>query len=82
MSGDGGLDLPYPWLMRNNITIRGQWMYPRAAAVRMIGMVRAGLIDLGHYEVAEFLLNDVNAAIVHAAETAGPFAMTVLRPDA
>lgn len=26
--GGAGLDRPYPWLMRNNITVRGQWMYP------------------------------------------------------
>ncbi len=76
------MDLPYPWLMRNNITIRGQWMYPRAAVARMIGMVRAGLVDLRHYDVTEFALDDANTAIAHAAETAGPFAATVLRPDA
>lgn len=82
MLGDGGLDLPYPWLMRNNITIRGQWMYPRAAPVSVIAMIRAGLIDLAHYEVTEFGLDDINVAIDHAAEAAGPFTATVLRPDA
>jgi alcohol dehydrogenase len=35
MAGQGGeLTLPYAWLMRNNITIKGQWMYPRAAIPR------------------------------------------------
>ena len=33
MLGGGDLALPYPWIMRNNITIRGQWMYPRQAGV-------------------------------------------------
>src|SRR5206468_7586130 len=43
MAGGGDLDLPYSWLMRNNITVRGQWMYPPQAVTRMAGMVRAGL---------------------------------------
>lgn len=27
MLGGEGLDLPYPWIMRNDITVRGKWMY-------------------------------------------------------
>ena len=27
----GGFELPYRWLMRNGLAIRGQWMYPREA---------------------------------------------------
>lgn len=27
MLGGPELELPYPWIMRNNITIRGAWMY-------------------------------------------------------
>ena len=80
MAGGPDLELPYPWIMRNNIAIHGQWMYPRDAAIRMAAMIRASLIDLAHYVVREFPLGSVNAAIAHAAETAGPFALTVLRP--
>ena len=37
MGGTGvGLELPYRHLMRNNITLRGQWMYPREAVPRLI----------------------------------------------
>src|SRR3954470_6090756 len=32
MQGGPGLDLPYPWMMRNCISIHGQWMYPPHAA--------------------------------------------------
>jgi D-arabinose 1-dehydrogenase-like Zn-dependent alcohol dehydrogenase len=44
MQGGDDLALPYPWIVRNNIRILGQWMYPREAATRMVGHVRAGLL--------------------------------------
>ena len=65
--------------MRNNITVKGQWMYPREAIARLIAMVSSGLIDLACYEVAEFQLASVDEAIAHAAKTNGPFNRTVLR---
>jgi alcohol dehydrogenase len=74
------LTLPYNWLMHNNITVRGQWMYPRDATARMVQLVRAGLVDLSQFELTEFGLDDVNQAISHAAEEAGPLRLTVLRP--
>ena len=66
--------------MRNNITIRGQWMYPREANVRLIGLVRSGLLDLSHFEVTEFALDDANKAVASAAANRGPFKLTVIRP--
>lgn len=80
MLGGSGLDLPYPWLMRNNITMRGQWMYPRDAALRVAGMIRAGLIDIDLIRTTMFPLERVNEAVEHAAEHAGPFRATVLTP--
>jgi alcohol dehydrogenase len=74
------LGLPYAWLMRNCVTIRGQWMYPREATAAMVGMIRSGLVDLSHYDIAEFPLEQVNQAITHAAAHAGPFSRTVVRP--
>ncbi|GHJ30776.1 hypothetical protein TPA0910_52090 [Streptomyces hygroscopicus subsp. sporocinereus] len=29
MLGGDDLARPYPWIMRNSMTVRGQWMYPR-----------------------------------------------------
>ena len=78
--GAGGLDLPYPWIMRNCVTVRGQWMYPRDAAARIIGMIHSGLLSLEHFEVTTFPLDDVNKAVAHAATNAGPSKMTVLQP--
>ncbi len=80
MLGGAGLDLPYPWIMRNCITIHGVWMYPREAIPRMIALVRSGLLDLGQFRVTEFPLAGANEAVAHAAANGGPFKMTVLSP--
>jgi alcohol dehydrogenase len=82
MGGLGAdIALPYRWLMRNNITIRGQWMYPRDAVPRFISLVRSGLLSLDHVNVTEFPLAGVNEAIAYAAAHAGAFRLTVLRPS-
>jgi NADPH:quinone reductase-like Zn-dependent oxidoreductase len=80
MLGGAGLDLPYPWIMRNCITIHGVWMYPREAIPRMIALVRSGLLNLGQFAVTEFPLASANEAVTHAAANGGPFRMTVLKP--
>ncbi|PRY45246.1 alcohol dehydrogenase catalytic domain-containing protein [Umezawaea tangerina] len=80
MLGGDDLALPYPWLMRNSVTVRGQWMGPREANTRLIRMVRAGLLDLAMFDVAEFDLDHANEAVAHAAEDNRRFAMTVIRP--
>ncbi len=74
------LSLAYDWIMRNNVTLRGQWMYPPSAPRKMVSMIRAGLIDLQAYDVTSFPLSEVASALDHAAEHAGPFAVTVLDP--
>jgi NADPH:quinone reductase-like Zn-dependent oxidoreductase len=81
MLGGAGLDLPYPWIMRNCVTIHGVWMYPREAISRMIGLVRSGLLDLSQFAVTEFPLARANEAVAHAAANGGPFRMTVLKPE-
>ncbi|WP_437595028.1 zinc-binding dehydrogenase [Sorangium sp. So ce1000] len=75
-----GLELPYRYLMRNCITLRGQWMYPREAAVRLVGLIRSGLLTLDPFDVTEFSLDRANEAVAHAAGHRGPFKMTVIRP--
>lgn len=72
--------LPYAWMMRYGIEVRGQWMYPREAVRRLAGMVRSGQIRLDGLEVAEFPLERINEAVAHAAANAGPFKMTVVCP--
>jgi len=80
MLGGAGLDLPYPWMMRNCITLRGQWMYPPHAAALMAGLIRSGLVNLDHFEVTAFDLDHANEAVGHAAANSGPFRMTVIQP--
>lgn len=80
MLGGEDLALPYPWIMRNDVTIRGKWMYPPDAVTRMVALVRSGLLRLEQYAVTVFPLAAVNEAVRHAAANGGPFRLTVLRP--
>jgi alcohol dehydrogenase len=76
----GDLSFPYRWIMRNGITIRGQWMYPRTANASMANLIRAGLIDLDNWEVTSFSLDRANEAVEHAAKSGGAFRLTVIKP--
>ena len=80
MLGGAGLDLPYPWIMRSCVTIHGVWMYPPEAPIRLVGLIRAGLLRLDHYEATIFDLDHANEAVAHAAANSGLFRVTVLRP--
>lgn len=78
--GGDDLALPYPWIMRNCITLIGQWMYPPEANTRLIGLIQSGLLDLRQWDVTEFDLDHANEAVSHAASHGGPFKMDVIRP--
>jgi alcohol dehydrogenase len=77
---DANLDLPYKEIMRNCITIRGQFMYPRNAPRRLAALIRAGSLSVDDLDTKAFGLADVNAAIEHAAATYGPWRKTVIQP--
>ncbi|WP_079059993.1 alcohol dehydrogenase catalytic domain-containing protein [Streptomyces bungoensis] len=80
MLGGADLALPYPWLMRNSVTVRGQWMYPRPANTGMIRLIASGALDLAPEQVRTFTLDAVNEAVAYAAAHGGPFERTVLVP--
>ena len=80
MLGGEDLQLPYPWIMRNLITVRGQWMYDTVAIPGLVGLIRGGMLDLGNWATTAFPLDEANTAVAHAASNAGPFKLTVLRP--
>ncbi|MEU5278001.1 alcohol dehydrogenase catalytic domain-containing protein [Streptomyces asoensis] len=82
MLGGDDLALPYPWLMRNSITVRGQWMYPRTANVGIIRLLASGTLDLATERVRSFGLDAVNEAVAYAASHGGPFDRTTLTPAA
>lgn len=75
--GDDDLALPYRWLMRSNITLKGQWMFKPDANVSLINLVRAGLLDLSAAQT-EFPLDQANEAVAHAASSGG---RTVICPQ-
>jgi alcohol dehydrogenase len=81
MLGGDDIALPYPWLMLNSVSIRGQWMYPRTAIPQMIRLIRSGVLDLGQERVSTFSLDEANEAVAHAAAHPGPFDRTVLLPN-
>jgi threonine dehydrogenase-like Zn-dependent dehydrogenase len=76
------LALPYPWMMRNSVTLSGQWMYPRTANAGVIRLIASGALDFAPEQVTRFALDRVNDAIAHAAAHGGPFDRTVLTPAA
>ncbi|MGW4562575.1 alcohol dehydrogenase, partial [Streptomyces sp. NPDC004561] len=80
MLGGADLALPYPWIMRNSITVRGQWLGPRSANVGMIRLIASRALDLDREQVRTFPLDAVNDAIEYAAAHGGPFDRTVLTP--
>ncbi|MEW2623317.1 alcohol dehydrogenase catalytic domain-containing protein [Streptomyces sp. NPDC048106] len=82
MLGGADLALPYPWIMRNSVTVRGQWLGPRTVNVGMIRLIASGALDLDVEKVRTFPLDAVNDAIGYAAAHGGPFERTVLIPAA
>ncbi|WP_433567016.1 alcohol dehydrogenase catalytic domain-containing protein [Nocardia sp. CA-151230] len=81
MLGGADLALPYPWIMRNSVTIRGQWLGPRTANVGMIRLIASGALDLTPEHITRFDLDQVNDAVTHAAAHGGPFDRTILTPS-
>jgi alcohol dehydrogenase len=75
------IPIPYDYVMHQNLTIRGQYMYPRHAPLWLMGMIRAGLIDLEALSTQVFPLAQANQAIQYAHEHATPFHLAVLAPD-
>ena len=75
-----GLELPYGHLMRNSITVRGQYMYPREVPGKLIGLIRSGLLSLNEFEVTSFELDRANDAVKHSTKEGGPFWLTVIQP--
>jgi alcohol dehydrogenase len=80
LEGGPDLQIPYHWLMRNGITLKGQWMYSPKAVVQMINLINSGLINLNHFNIKEYQLHKIMDAVDHAAQNAGPFKLTVVKP--
>ncbi len=75
------LDIPYNYVMRNNLVIRGQWMYPRHAPSLLVELLHSGLLTLEPFSVSTFPLEQVNQAVQYAHDHGGAFQLTVLKPS-
>jgi alcohol dehydrogenase len=75
------IPVPYDYVMHQNLTIRGQYMYPRYAPLWLMGMLRAGLIDLESFSTQAFPLAQANQAIRYAHDHATPFHLNVITPN-
>jgi alcohol dehydrogenase len=74
------VEIPYTYVMQNNLVIRGQYMYPRLAPLWLAGLMRAGLLSLEAFSTHAFPLEEVNQAVQYAHDHGGAFQMTVLTP--
>ncbi|GJJ78433.1 hypothetical protein EMPS_10792 [Entomortierella parvispora] len=77
----GNVELPYRVIMRNNLTIKGSYMFTREANVNLIGMLEAGLLDPTMIQHTTFKLDQVEEAIEWSKNHAGPFDATLLTPN-
>jgi alcohol dehydrogenase len=74
------LPLSYKNIMINELTIRGNFMYPRSAPKELASMVRAGLLDLSVFNIVEFPLANIEEAIDRAGASKG-FNLVVVKPN-
>jgi alcohol dehydrogenase len=70
------LPLTYAEVMRNNLEIIGHFMYPADIFLKLLALIRSGLLDLRAIQIQKFGLADLLAAM-DAAENAGGLSCTV-----
>ncbi|GJJ76423.1 hypothetical protein EMPS_08782 [Entomortierella parvispora] len=75
------VELPYPVIMSNNLTIKGNFMYTRAANVNLLGMLDSGLLDPTLVQGTSFKLDQADEAVQWSKNHAGPFEATLLTPN-
>lgn len=71
------LPLTYAEVMRNNLEIIGHFMYPPDIFLKLLALIRSGLLDLRAIQIQRFSLPDLPAAM-DAAEKAGGLSCTVV----
>ena len=73
------LPLSYSDVMRNGWEIIGQFMYPAGAYLRLIGLVRAGLLNISAIRPCCFPLSELPQAM-EAAAKASNLECVVVKP--
>ena len=73
------LPIPYAHVMANDLEVIGQFMYPADASRRLLGLVRAGLLNIGAIVPTIFALEDLPQAM-DAAGKATNLECVVVKP--
>lgn len=73
------IDLPYSYVMVNQISIRGALMYPRSAPRELLKMTGGGILDFSKMKIRRFRLEEIHAALDEAERGRGP-SYTMLIP--
>ncbi|KAJ7750472.1 alcohol dehydrogenase [Mycena maculata] len=76
----GDVGLPLAWIMHNNITVRGTWMFTREQRERFVKMLEGGLLQLKDWEVKRFALEEWKEAWEFAEREGGTGKMAVFCP--
>ena len=76
----GDLPVSYKWVLDNQITILGSSWYPRAGSAEMLGMIGAGVLDVGALGARKFALDEVNEAVQWAERHSGGLTHAALVP--
>lgn len=74
------LPLPYAQIMRQQLTIRGSFMFDRAGAFHSWNLVRSGAVDLSKVKAFSFPLKDIERAM-DLAMTLGGLDYALLLPN-
>lgn len=84
MGAHAELVLPTQFIMLNDITVKGKWMYTKDDIRKMIRLTESGYIKLGRggniETVGSFGLEEFEKAFDTAAKMSGPFLQTVITP--
>jgi alcohol dehydrogenase len=73
------LPIPYTTLMLNGWEISGQFMYPASAYLRLLDLLRSGLLDIRAIRPRVYPLAELPAAM-EAAASAGNLECIVMQP--
>ena len=76
----GDMPINYKWMLDNQITILGSSWYPRGGSAEMLGMIGAGVLNVGALEARRFPLDEVNEAVQWAERGSGGLTHAALVP--
>ncbi|KAI1329279.1 alcohol dehydrogenase [Xylariaceae sp. FL0255] len=76
----GDLAIPHRTIMRNDLTIRGKWMYSRADCLHFVKLLQTGVLDVRNVAKIEgiFKLEEWKEALDAAAERGGRLGQVVM----